>query len=79
MANKTTILEEFAELVDKHDLQYVYSDDHSVYTNGQAEYRKIFSLAKQIPENEARAIWNAAVDRKVKESQRHNYYWYPRD
>lgn len=65
--------QEFATLVNAHDLGYAYSDDHSVWERGRAQYAAIVEAAKSVPN--AAEIWNANVDRKMRAGCREEYYW----
>ena len=42
-------IEEFEKLVDDHDLTHSYSDDHSVWSNGNAQLKRIREAAKTLP------------------------------
>jgi hypothetical protein len=72
-----TKLEQFTELVNRHDLTFVYSDDYSVWARGEASLKKIRALGAELPEVEAAAIWNSMVDRNLIPSARVQYYWKP--
>lgn len=64
---------EFTRLVNAHDLGYAYSDDHSVWERGRAQYAAIVEAAKSV--SSAAEIWNANVDRKMRAGCREEYYW----
>ncbi len=68
-------LDEFEKLVNGHDLTYDYSDDGSVWRNGQAQYARIKEAAKQFPIEDVKRIWNAKVDRTLIEGHRETFYW----
>lgn len=68
-------LEEFEALVNDHDLTYDYSDDGSVWRNGQAQYNRIKDAAKLLPIEDVKRIWNAKVDKVLIERARENFYW----
>ncbi len=68
-------LEEFEVMVNRHDLTYSYSDDHSVWSRGSSNYKAIRAEAKQFPLEDVKRIWNAAVDRKLIEGAREPFYW----
>ena len=42
-------LQAFKELVDNHDLYYAFSDDHRVWSSGEASWRLLDEAAKNIP------------------------------
>ena len=67
-------LEQFKELVSKHDLTYSYSDDYSVYQKGDEQYKAILKLSKELPKEVVVQIWNENVDKKLLNS-RSEYYW----
>lgn len=69
------IVEQFKELVKKHDLTYSYSDDYSVYKKGEDEYKAIVNLSKQLPKEVVVQIWNENVDNKMLPYVRSEYYW----
>jgi hypothetical protein len=64
---------DFRALVERHDLTYTYSDDHTVWERGRAQYAAIVEAAKSVPN--AAEIWNANVDRKLIPVCRPLYYW----
>ena len=68
-------IEEFEKLVNGHDLTYDYSDDGSVWRNGQAQYARIKEAAKQFPIEDVKRIWNAKVDKTLIEGHREPFYW----
>lgn len=68
-------LDEFHQLVRRHDLTHMYSDDGSVYRRGSAELEAIREAAKQFPREDAVRVWNAEVDRKMTEGFREEFYW----
>jgi hypothetical protein len=68
-------LEQFAALVEAHDLTYQYSDDHCVWERGQSEYWRIRNVCKQFPREDVVRIWNAAVTRKLVPEARAEFYW----
>lgn len=43
-------LEEFETMLSRHDFWYSYSDDHRVYTKGEAESKAIREAVKSNPE-----------------------------
>lgn len=65
----------FQELVEKHDLTYDYSDDHRAWRRGHESHQEILRLAKALPREEACRIWNAMVDKRIREGHRHLFYW----
>ena len=68
-------LEEFEQMVNRHDLTYDYSDDGAVWRRGVASENAIKEAAKQFTIEDVRRIWNAAVDKKLVESARKAFYW----
>ena len=70
-----TKLEEFTKLVDHHDLTYDYSDDGGVWRAGCAEKAAITALARELPHEDVERIWNAKVDRAMREGYREPFYW----
>lgn len=68
-------LKEFEKLVNGHDLTYSYSDDHSVWNNGNAQYKRIKEAAKEFPIEDVKRIWNAKCDRTLVASEAPNWYW----
>lgn len=68
-------VEKFRELVEKHDLTYNYSDDHRAYSNGERQYKEIMELSKEIPIEEAKAIWNANVEKKMRKEVWSEFKW----
>jgi hypothetical protein len=68
-------IEQFEDLCKAHDLTYTYSDDHSVYMKGSAQYKAIKELAEHIPNETAAEIWNKYVAIKLNESCRNDYLW----
>jgi hypothetical protein len=68
-------IEEFKEMVRKHDLTYMYSDDSNYYRRGNESFNAIRKAAKQLPTDEVRAIWNAEVDRKIIKGHGDHLYW----
>jgi hypothetical protein len=71
----TMTLEEFAELVRQHDLTYSYSDDNRVWRKGQDERIAIEQAARDFDPADVQRIWNEAVDKKLAESARAQFYW----
>lgn len=68
-------LAEFTKLVDEHDLTYDYSDDGAVWRRGVAERDAIKALALELPREDVERIWNARVDRTLREGYREPFYW----
>jgi hypothetical protein len=68
-------IEDFQQAVDRHDLTHAYSDDHSVYRRGAADYDRIHKSAAKFPREDVERIWNAMVDRSLVESARAQFYW----
>lgn len=71
----TVTEEEFRDMCVRHDLTYDYSDDHSVWTRGNASLAKIQAAAKQLPRETAVRIWNEVVDTKLIADARAQFYW----
>jgi hypothetical protein len=68
-------LEEFEKEVNRHDLTYSYSDDHSCWSRGAAHYDKIHKAAMTLPRADVERIWNAMVDKRLVEEARSQFYW----
>jgi len=68
-------LDEFEKLVNSHDLTYDYSDDGSVWRNGQAQYAKIMEASKLFPVEDVRRIWNAKCDKTLIADEAPRWYW----
>lgn len=68
-------LERFSQLVSAHDLTYQYSDDSRMYNIGKRQLQEINQLAKEIPMDDAKRIWNANVDEKLVPNARYQFYW----
>ena len=68
-------MQQFEQIVAGHDLTYHYSDDSRAYSKGSAERKKILELAKELPEDDAKRIWNAYVDKKLIPDARDQFYW----
>ena len=66
-------LDEFHQLVRRHDLTHMYSDDGSVCRRGAAELSKIMEASKQFPREDVVRIWNTEVDRKLRDGT--GFYW----
>jgi hypothetical protein len=75
MPTEQTPIEKFQELVDDHDLTFDYSDDINMYRRGLAQLKEIKELAKELPIESVRAIWNNKVDRYLVENARAPFYW----
>lgn len=73
----TTIetLQDFEDAVNRHDLTHGYSDDHSVWQRGTADYDRIRKAAEKFDRADVERIWNAAVDKKLVEGVRQQFYW----
>lgn len=57
--------EVFEEMCRAHDITYVYSDDHSVWSKGRDESTIISQAATSIPHAIAVSIWNRVVRLKI--------------
>lgn len=62
-------------LVERHDLTYAYSDDHSYWVAGERSLDKIRRVAKEVARDVAVNIWNAWVDKKIVPDSRQYFYW----
>jgi hypothetical protein len=47
-----TNLDEYKQMLASHDWFYHYSDDHSVWKQGQANISRLRAIAKESPEHE---------------------------
>ena len=54
-------LDDFKKLVEAHDLTYSFSDDHRVWTAGQASWEAIDEDAKGLLPRAVAKIWNDRV------------------
>lgn len=68
-------LQEFEKLIAGHDFTYEYSDDPRYYRHGRKTYSKIRELAEELPEDDAKRIWNSYVDKKLIPDVRDQFYW----
>jgi hypothetical protein len=68
-------LEEFEAMVNSHDLTHAYSDDHAVWSNGNAQLKRIREAAKLFPIEDVKRIWNAKCDKTLVASEAPNWYW----
>lgn len=55
----------FFELCKAHDLTFEYSDDFTTWQKGRDQLQRIKQDAAALPEDRAKAIWNAVVDLKI--------------
>jgi hypothetical protein len=68
-------LQEFEQMVARHDLTYSYSYDGECFRRGWAREAAIQKAAAQFPREDVERIWNAQVDRKLVEGARSTFYW----
>lgn len=68
-------LDQFRDLVRRHDVTYNYSDCGAVWRAGQAERDEIMALAAELPRADVVAIWNENIDRAIAEPYRKDWYW----
>lgn len=68
-------IEEFAQLVARHDLTFMYSDDPYWYHRGSQELAEIKAFGAFLPREDVVRIWNSEVDRKLVEGARESFYW----
>ena len=47
----------FQFLVDHHDLYYMYSDDHRVWTSGRKSLERIKRIEERLPEDFVKRVW----------------------
>ena len=59
-----TKIEEYTELLKKHDWYYDYSDDHSVYERGYRQRNKLHQLAEEIDRDYE--LYNQYAPTKIK-------------
>ena len=69
----------FESMVSKHDLTYMYSDDSWCYRAGSSSYADIRLEARYLPNDFVISTWNSAVDHKLIESVREQFYWTEKD
>jgi hypothetical protein len=67
-------LENFSEMVKRHDLTYEYSDDHRYWVSGERSMDMIKIEALGLPIDSVVEIWNAHVDKKIVEGHRDTFY-----
>lgn len=68
--------EDWSKLVRAHDLTYAYSDDHSVWSNGQAQRDLIMREAVNFPLPDVIRVWNTElVDKFLIPEARAEFYW----
>ncbi len=75
MVKEIETLEEFEAACLSHDLTYSYSDDGGVYRRGSESEDRIRRAAAKFPREDVERIWNAIVDRKIREGYREPFYW----
>lgn len=75
MEKEIETLADFEEAVNRHDLTHSYSDDGSVWRRGAADLSRIEKAAARFPREDVERVWNAAVDAKLKEGYREQFYW----
>lgn len=69
-------LDHFRLLVEKHDLTYDFSDDHSVWRRGQHERARIKQLMKAIGDDAAcTRIWNETCRQKIQVPYCEQFTW----
>ena len=66
---------EFEEMVRRHDLTHMYSDDGDVWRRGNANLQEIREAAQRLPREDVERIWNTIVDSKLIDSARSQFYW----
>lgn len=69
-------IERFAVMVRRHDVAYDYSDDHSVWTRGQAERQAIMALYNSLDDERkaiAKEVWNLVMREKFKNPA--EFFW----
>lgn len=75
MSDEINTIEEFQAACELHDLTHAYSDDGSAYASGSNDFARIKKAAEKFPREAVEQAWNAAVDRKLVERARANFYW----
>jgi len=71
-------LEDFALLVERHDLTFDYSDDHRAWRSGLASFERIKRMMRDLGEDKKAqcvAIWNDLVRRKMKHEHCTPFEW----
>ena len=64
----------FREMCVKHDLTFMYSDDHDVMLAGNRSLSVIKRVAQDLDPKVAKHIWNDVVQSKLK-SHHSQFYW----
>lgn len=75
MDDEISTLEDFEQACGRHDLTYAYSDDGRWYDAGRRSEDRIRKAAEKFDRAEVERIWNAAVDAKMLEGHREQFYW----
>lgn len=75
MSNTMITIAEFEQLVDSHDIAFEMSEDIAVWRRGNQTLARINAAAKYLNRSDVVRVWNAAVDRKLAESARAQFYW----
>lgn len=68
-------LEEFEAAVKNHDITFAYSDDFRWYERGRLSLANIRRMAKELPVEDVKRIWNANIDRQLAAAVRESFYW----
>lgn len=73
--DERTIEANFRESVERHDISFAMSDDHSVWKRGIAERKLLEAHAKLLAPGRAREIFNEIVDQQFSPQSRAMFYW----
>jgi len=65
----------FADMCQRHDLTYSYSDDNRAYNKGRSSLSAINAYKSKLAPEVAKKVWNDIVDTKMVEDVRKNFYW----
>ena len=73
--DERTIEANFRESVERHDIAFAMSDDHSVWKRGLQERKLLEAHAKLLAPGRAAAIFNEVVDKQFRPESRALFYW----
>lgn len=74
--NEQSVIKTLEKMILEHDITYEDSDDGKQYSSGREQIKKIMNYVSEnnIDRKTFTEIWNAAVDKKIAEAFRNNYY-----
>jgi hypothetical protein len=62
------------QMINAHDMTYVFSDDSTKYRKGDQENTRINQLAQSVDRKVFVELWNARVDQTIAQSFRKEFY-----